>query len=435
MGRGAEAEAVFRDLTDRRPKNLRHLHCLGMHLQKSGRPVDAAPILDRAVAEYREAIRLQPDDGTAHYYLGTILCDVKYDYAAAAAEFREAVRLQPHYASAHFCLGNALAGQGKLAEAVAECREAIRLQPDFTDAHNNLGAFLARQGKLAEAVAESREAIRLQPDAAGAYNNLAFNMLELGDIASAMRSVREALRLDPRSAPALSTLSETLLVAGRFGEAVPALERVADGRGLPAALMAHSKGLIPKARWLAAHVAPLTAPAVDAPAGLTATDLAAGALAADRPALAARIYELVLTVSPARADNLDTGHRYKAARAAARAGCGRDKNDPPLDHAEQADLRRLALGWLRGDLAAWGRVVDGGDPKIRAGAVQILTQWKDDGDLAGVRDTAALAKLPESERGAWRRSGPRSTPCWAMRGVSALEPAVAPASGARRRGA
>ena len=53
MGRGAEAEAVFRDLTDRRPENARHLGCLGTHLKESGRAADAAPILDRAIAAGR----------------------------------------------------------------------------------------------------------------------------------------------------------------------------------------------------------------------------------------------------------------------------------------------------------------------------------------------------------------------------------------------
>ena len=73
MGRGAEAEAVFRDLADRRPENARHLACLGSHLKDRGRAADAAPILDRAVAAARAAIRLQPDDATAHDNLGIAL--------------------------------------------------------------------------------------------------------------------------------------------------------------------------------------------------------------------------------------------------------------------------------------------------------------------------------------------------------------------------
>jgi hypothetical protein len=32
-----------------------------------------------------------------------------------------------------------------------------------------------------------------------------------------------------------------------------------------------------------------------------------------------------------------------------------------------------------------------------------LQHWKEDSDLAGVRDTTALAKLPEAERGEWQK--------------------------------
>src|SRR5262249_32825857 len=75
MGRGGEAEAVFRDLVERRPENPRHLACLGHHLKERGRSADAAPILDRAVAAARATIRLQPHDAVAHYNLGNALRD------------------------------------------------------------------------------------------------------------------------------------------------------------------------------------------------------------------------------------------------------------------------------------------------------------------------------------------------------------------------
>ena len=134
-----------------------------------------------------------------------------------------------------------------------------------------------------------------------------------------MRSAREALRLDPTSAFGLSTLSETLLVAGRFGEAVPALERVADGhgsdgQGMPAALMCTTRACSPKPGGWPCNVAPLTPPAAGSPTGMTATHLAARALAYDRPALAGESTSWSGRPSRlARADDLDAGHRYKAA--------------------------------------------------------------------------------------------------------------------------
>jgi hypothetical protein len=64
-------------------------------------------------------------------------------------------------------------------------------------------------------------------------------------------------------------------------------------------------------------------------------------------------------------------------------------------------LRTLALGWLRADLAAWGRILDAGDAKLRVDITPALRRWQADPDLAGVRDPEALAKLPSQEQKAW----------------------------------
>jgi Tfp pilus assembly protein PilF len=141
--------------------------CLAVHAKSSGRAAEAVPVLDRAIAAFREAIRLKPDYAEAHINVGALLCDVKHDYTGAEAEFREAIRLKPDYAEAHASLGNALAGQGKLSEAIAAYREAVRLKPDNAQIHANLGVALAGQGKPDEAIATCREAIRLKPDYAG----------------------------------------------------------------------------------------------------------------------------------------------------------------------------------------------------------------------------------------------------------------------------
>jgi hypothetical protein len=48
-------------------------------------------------------------------------------------------------------------------------------------------------------------------------------------------------------------------------------------------------------------------------------------------------------------------------------------------------------------------LVEKDTPQLRAVAAKILRHWQANPDLAGVRDAAALAKLPEAERAAWTR--------------------------------
>jgi eukaryotic-like serine/threonine-protein kinase len=111
----------------------------------------------------------------------------------------------------------------------------------------------------------------------------------------------------------------------------------------------------------------------------TATGLYAGAFSAD----------------PQLADNLQAGHRYRAACFAALAAAGQGKDSQELNDEERNRLRHQALDWLRAELTAWDNAKD------RALALQKLTHWQLDAGLAGVRDKEALAQLPQVEREAW----------------------------------
>jgi hypothetical protein len=66
-------------------------------------------------------------------------------------------------------------------------------------------------------------------------------------------------------------------------------------------------------------------------------------------------------------------------------------------------LLRQALGWLRADLALWAKMAERNDAGARREVRQRLTDWQQDADLASVRDPAALDKLADDERAAWRR--------------------------------
>jgi eukaryotic-like serine/threonine-protein kinase len=219
-GDSDEAIAVFRDLKELRPRDPRHLACLGLALADRGRSREADEAFESAVAAARKAIQLKPDAARAHSILGMILCDGKHDYAAAEIELRTAIRLKPDYAGAHSNLGEALEGQGKLDPAVAEYREAIRLKPNDSKIHNNLALALDQQGKLDLAVAEYREAIRLKPDNAGAHHNLGNVLSKQKKVDLAVAEYREAIRLKPDFADAHCNLGTTLHEQGKFDLAI-----------------------------------------------------------------------------------------------------------------------------------------------------------------------------------------------------------------------
>src|SRR5262249_22904106 len=96
---------------------------------------------------------------------------------------------------------------------------------------------------------------------------------------------------------------------------------------------------------------------------------------------------------PARTLPFSSFDRYAAARAAALTAAGKGKNPPPLDDAAKAKFRRQALDWLKAEPEAWSTRQP---PHVLI--ARNLWQWQQDRDLAGIRDQAALAKLPPEEQ-------------------------------------
>jgi serine/threonine-protein kinase len=112
----------------------------------------------------------------------------------------------------------------------------------------------------------------------------------------------------------------------------------------------------------------------------------------------ARLYAGAFAAAPSLADDLVAGHRYNAARAAAQAGCGHGADATGLEPKERVRLLEQARQWLRADLAARARDLDAGLPGTRGANRKALTSWRNEPDLACVRDPSELKKVPAKER-------------------------------------
>ncbi len=395
-----EAIAEYREAI-RLNKDYAEAHSnLATALKKQGR-------LDEAIAEYCEAIRINKNVAKPHNDLGNALI-AKGKREEAIAEYREAIRIDKNLAEAHSNLGNALSGKGQLDEAIAEHRQAIRLRKDFAQAHNNLGTVLERKGRRDEAIAEYSEAIRIKKDFFEAHFNLGRILAAKGLLDEAIREFRATIRIRKDYADAYCYLGLTLMQKGLYVQAVDELRRGHEigSRG--------AYWSLPSANWLrdAERLAQLDA---RLPALLAGTEQAKDsgerlvlARLCQQPhkklyAASARWYDEAFAAQPALADDLASDDRYNAACAAALAGCGLGPDASELDAKQRARLRRQALDWLWADVEAWRRLLTKDPEKAHPALFKLLRHWQDDPDLAGVRGRHGLAKLPEIERTKWER--------------------------------
>jgi tetratricopeptide (TPR) repeat protein len=156
---------------------------------------------DRALKDYTEAIRLNPQYAAAYYNRG--LCHkVIGNYDQAIANYSEVIRLNPHLAVAYNNRGTSYKATGEYNQATRDYSEAIRLNPQFATAYVNRGSSYAAIGEHELAIEDCTEAIRLNPQLATAYYNRAISLYARGDMDQAIADYTEAIRLNPQLAVA-----------------------------------------------------------------------------------------------------------------------------------------------------------------------------------------------------------------------------------------
>ena len=183
---------------------------------------------EEAIAEWKKALELSPNDDKAHHNLGLLLVS-QGKFEEAIPHFEKTLAINPRYPGAHGSLGVALIGAGKTAQATGEFEKAIEIDPASAEAHNNLGRALAGQGKLDLAIAQFEKALEITPGAAAIHGNLAIALEKAGRGDEAIAHFRKALEIDPDSPDVHQNLARALAERGRFEEAIPQFEAALRG--------------------------------------------------------------------------------------------------------------------------------------------------------------------------------------------------------------
>nr|MDZ8063516.1 TIGR03032 family protein [Nostoc sp. EkiNYC01] len=208
--------------------------------------------LQRAIASFREAIRLQPDYIAAYNQLGNALQGLGQMEQAIAA-YQKLLLINPNVAQANCNLGAIWQMQGKTEEAIAAYQRAIQLKPDFALPHLNLGRLYSNQQSWLEAAQCLQQAIQLQPDTVAAYNDLSNVFRQLGETQKAIACLHHALKHQPDFVEAWHNLGCLWMTQGDMSKAQECFQQVLTRQ--PDFLPVHGnlgQALEAQGQWLAA---------------------------------------------------------------------------------------------------------------------------------------------------------------------------------------
>jgi tetratricopeptide (TPR) repeat protein len=127
----------------------------------------------------------------------------KGDIDRAIADYDQAIRLNRRFAAAFYNRGNSYAFKDQSERAAQDYSEAIRLRPNYPQAFNNRCAVRAFLGQLAQALADCNESLRIRPNNADTLDTRAYVHLKMKNYAAAIADYDAAVKDLPKQASVL----------------------------------------------------------------------------------------------------------------------------------------------------------------------------------------------------------------------------------------
>jgi hypothetical protein len=150
---------------------------------------------DKAIGDFTEAIRLEPNNTLAYFNRG-LAYDNTGNYEKAVSDYTEAIRFDSDFVPSYFNRGIAYGHQRNYERAVSDYTEAIRLDPNYASAYCGRGYAYQEQGNFDKAITDYTEAIRLEPNYVAAYIGRGNIYLRTGNRAEANADFATAKRLE-----------------------------------------------------------------------------------------------------------------------------------------------------------------------------------------------------------------------------------------------
>ena len=224
LKRGEEAIAAYKQALSLKPDDDIALGNLARLYLARGKQQDALDALE----VFRTALRANPKNPQSWYQLATLYLDTNH-LGEAESAFKDALAANPKMGAAYNGLGVVAFTRDDLAAAETLVRKGLALEPRLRTAHYNLGRIREARGDVVQAEALYRDELATYPDQGRARFNLAQLRRARGDRDGYLAELRAGVEQAPDFGACYWYLAREELGAGRL-EAAADLAR----RGLEA---------------------------------------------------------------------------------------------------------------------------------------------------------------------------------------------------------
>ena len=176
-------------------------------------------IYEQAIANYSEAIRLEPDYIKTYFERGNVY-DRKGKYTLAIADFTHAITMNPDISTLYTSRGISYSNKGDYDLSIIDHTEAIKLDPNSAVVYNGRGKVYKDKSDYNKAIADFSKAIQIDSSYASAYYLRGNTYNDKGDYDRAIVDFTHAIKIKPDYSHAYDNRGFTYYKKGDFDRAV-----------------------------------------------------------------------------------------------------------------------------------------------------------------------------------------------------------------------
>jgi tetratricopeptide (TPR) repeat protein len=176
-----------------------------------------------AKLRFSAGIKANPLSADAFTWRGITENQLK-QYDDAIRDFEAALRIDPNELSAHYNLALSLIRVGQANRAIEELRLVLQVQPGVLEPEYNLAVLLEQQHATAEAIEHLKAAYKTRPDDMGVSQHLLIDLLAMGRAEEAQLILEQVQ--SSASVEARQQLGTVLFEAGDYKQAAILLEGI-----------------------------------------------------------------------------------------------------------------------------------------------------------------------------------------------------------------